>query len=147
MMIPRRLTISFIFYTYFIGTSIAQWSPSGGISGVAVTKDCSMTDGEIALVVSDSIYYCPSQAKIADDQVPDSSHFYLVQAYGQLAIHKRSLKLADCWAAHQLAAAPNGPHYVRQWIRHWRAYGTWKAVHGSREQRIANVRGCCACGV
>lgn len=136
-----------IIYTSFIGASVAQWSPFGEVVDVTVTNNCSMTEGEIALVVSDGIFYCPSRAAIADTQVSDASHFYLVQAYGQLAIHKRSTKLADCWAAHQLAAAPNGRHYVRQWIRHWRAYGTWKAAYGSPEQRIANVRSCCACGV
>jgi hypothetical protein len=147
MMILRCLTAACITYAALSGPSLAQWSPFGEVLDVTVTNNCSMTVGEIALVVSDGIFYCPSRAKLADDQISDASHFYLVQAYGQLAIHKRSMKLADCWAAHQLAATPNGRHYVRQWIRHWQAYGTWKAGYGSPEQRIANVRSCCACGV
>jgi len=147
MNIPRCLTAACILYTGLSGTSIAQWSPFGEVLDVTVTNNCAMTGGEIALVVSDGIFYCPSRASLTDDQIRDASHFYLVQAYGQLAIHKRSMKLADCWAAHQLATAPNGRHYVRQWIRHWQAYGTSNAIYGSPEQRIANVRSCCACGI
>lgn len=146
MTIFRCLSAACVLYASLICTSKAQWSPFGEVLDVTVTNNCSGTGGEIALVVSDGIFYCPTRAKIADEQISDSSHFYLVQAYGQLAIHKRSNKLADCWAAHQLAAAPNGRHYIRQWIRHWRAYGTWKAGYGSPEQRIDNVRSCCACG-
>lgn len=147
MMILRCFTAACIFNIFFCDVSIAQWSPFGAVLDVSVTNNCSKTQGEIAQVVMDGIFYCPSRANIVNSQVQDASHFYLVQAYGQLAIHKRSMKLADCWAAHQLANAPKGPHYVRQWIQHWRDYGTWQVAYGSPAQRIANVRSCCGCGV
>lgn len=119
----------------------------GGLLDVPVIRDCSMTEGEIATVAPDGIYYCRSRAEAVDKQVADASHFYLVHAYGRLAINTNSKKLADCWAAHQLARAPNGPHYVKQWIQHWRTYGARKLSYGPTEQRIANVKSCCACGL
>ena len=84
---------------------------------------------------------------MVDSLIRDASHFYFVRAYGFLYIHRKSQKLADCWAAHALAGAPNGPHYVRQWMKHWRAFGRADQAYGTPEQRIANVRSCCACGV
>lgn len=96
---------------------------------------------------TDGIFVCRSRARVVDAQFADASHFYLVRAYGSLAIHKDSKKLADCWAAHRLAEAPNGPYYVKQWIRHWRTYGIRSSSFGTPEERIANVRSCCDCGV
>jgi hypothetical protein len=126
--------------------SLAQWRPTGGLLDVTLTNQCAMTGGEVASARPDGIFYCPSRAAAVDAQVADASHFYFVQAYGSLAIHTTSKKLADCWAAHALATTPNGPHYVKQWIKHWRIYGTPDLIYGAREQRISNVRSCCACG-
>ncbi|MGU3666244.1 hypothetical protein ACLBX9_18830 [Methylobacterium sp. A49B] len=139
----------FLLMPYLASTTIshAQWRPSGGLLDVAVTPKCSATGGKVALATQDGVYLCPSREAQINAQVADASHFYLVHAYGHLAIHNTSDKLADCWAAHTLAAAPRGPHFVRQWIKHWRAYGTTNPTFGTPEQRIANVRGCCACGV
>lgn len=114
---------------------------------VTVTNNCAATRGKVAAAAPDGLYYCPARASEVDAQVSDASHFYLIHEYGHLAIHRTSMKLADCWAAHRLATARNGPHYVRQWINHWRAYGMMDATYGTREERIANVRRCCACGV
>lgn len=128
-------------------SALAQWRPAGGILDVTVTNRCAMTAGKVASAKSNRIFFCPSRAAQVDGQVPDASHFYLVHEYGLLAVHTTSEKLADCWAAHTLAAAPNGRHYVRQWIKHWRTYGRTSFTYGSPEQRISNVRSCCACGV
>ncbi|MCJ2097300.1 hypothetical protein [Methylobacterium sp. E-046] len=111
------------------------------------TINCAATGGTVATVAPDGIYICPARAALVDSQVSDASHFYIVHEYGSLALHKRTKKLADCWAAHALAVAPNSPHYVRQWIKHWRAFGTTDPVYGTPEARIANVRSCCACGI
>lgn len=143
----RYCCASLVIYGSLVGTSNSQWSPHGGLLDVPVTNDCSITGGEIALARPDGIFLCPSRARAIDEQIADASHFYLVHAYGSLAIHKASKKLADCWAAHQLADTPNGPYYVKQWIRHWRTYGVSSSTYGTPEQRIANVRSCCACGV
>lgn len=96
--------------------SVAQWRPTGGLLDVTMTNQSAMTGGEVASARPDGIFYCPSRAAAVDAQVADASHFYFVQAYGSLAIHITSKKLADCWAAHALATTPNGPHYVKQWI-------------------------------
>ena len=143
----RLSMASFIAFALLISPARSQWNPVGGLLDVPVTRDCSLTEGEIALAAPDGIFYCPSRARTADAQVADASHFYLVHAYGRLAIHTSSNKLADCWAAHQLAQAPNGRYYVKQWIQHWRTYGTRNLSYGPTEQRIANVRSCCACGL
>ncbi len=147
MAILRPLIFSLILYASLTEPSNSQWSPFGRVLDVTITNDCVKTLGEIALAKPDGIFYCPVRAQVIDAQVEDASHFYLVQAYGQLAIHNSSRKLADCWAAHQLARAPNGRHYIEQWIRHWKTYGVWNATYGRPEQRIANVRSCCACGI
>ena len=127
--------------------SLSQWKPEGSLLDIARVNNCSATGGRIAVVKPDAIYYCPARASLIDTQVRDASHFYFVHAYGFLYIHRRSQKLADCWAAHALAGAPNGPHYVRQWMKHWQAFGRTDQTYGTPEQRIANVRSCCACGV
>ncbi|MBP1180357.1 hypothetical protein [Methylobacterium sp. PvR107] len=145
-----RKTILFVaIVTNYAGVtlpSLAQWRPTGGLLNVARTNQCSMTGGEVASARPDGIFFCPSRAAAVDAQVADASHFYFVQAYGSLAIHTTSKKLADCWAAHALATTPHGPHYVKQWIKHWRIYGNPDLIHGEREERISNVRRCCACG-
>ncbi|MCJ2092508.1 hypothetical protein MKK67_08350 [Methylobacterium sp. J-072] len=125
----------------------AQWSPIGGLLNVPVTRDCSETAGNIASAKTDSLFLCPARAEIVDSQVNDASHFYIVHEYGLLAIRTTSDRLADCWAAHQLAGAPNGRHYVKQWITHWTSYGVTRPNFGTPAQRIANVRACCACGI
>jgi hypothetical protein len=125
----------------------AQWSPVGGLLNVPVTKNCTITSGNVASAKTDGLFLCPSRADLVDSQVKDASHFYVVHEYGLLAIRTNSDKLADCWAAHQLARAPNGRHYVKQWITHWSNYGMTHPTLGTPAQRIANVRACCACGI
>jgi hypothetical protein len=149
-MAMRSAVFIFSFCALFlahIAPSLAQWTPSGALIDVILISSCSSTGGKVALVTQDGISVCPSRASQVDAQIADASHFYLVHAYGHLAVGKTSEKLADCWAAHRLADAPRGPHYVRQWIKHWRAYGTTDSTFGTPEQRIANVRSCCACGL
>ncbi|MCJ2058556.1 hypothetical protein MKL09_18635 [Methylobacterium sp. J-048] len=114
---------------------------------VPVTNDCHQTLGDVALAKPDGLFLCPTRADLIDSQVKDASHFYVVREYGLLAIRKNSDRLADCWAAHQLAGAPKGRHYLKQWIIHWTNYGTTRPSIGTPAQRIANVRACCACGI
>ena len=73
---------------------------------VAVTQNCTLTSGNIATATRDGMFLCPARAELVDSQVKDASHFYVVHEYGLLAIRTNSDKLADCWAAHQLARAP-----------------------------------------
>lgn len=143
----RHIMLFFVLYTINTNISYAQWSPFGGLINIPVMNNCEATKGEVATSKTDIIFYCPSRADLIDAQVPDASHFYFVQAYGSLAIHTTSKKLTDCWAAHQLARAPNGPHYIKQWMQHWRSYGDKNLSYGTPEQRVANVRNCCACGL
>ena len=146
MITQINIRVAAIFYAISTTASFSQWKPAGFLLSVPVTYGCSMTSGMVAALSSGTLYYCPSRAAQIDAQMQDASHFYLVHEYGLLAIQTPSRKLADCWAAHKLAATPRGPHYVRQWIRHWRAYGTSDPTYGSPEERISNVRNCCACG-
>jgi hypothetical protein len=114
---------------------------------VSVTQSCTETSGSIATSKSDGLFLCPARINLVESQIKGASHFYIVHAYGLLAIRKNSERLADCWAAHQLANAPNGPHYIKQWITHWTNYGVTQSTFGTPAQRIANVRSCCACGI
>ena len=125
----------------------AQWSPAGSLLNVPVTRNCNQTSGAAAFAKPDGLFLCPAQANLIDAQVKDASHFYVVHEYGLLAIQTTSDRLADCWAAHQLAGAPNGQHYIKQWITHWTYYGVTRPKFGTPAQRIANVRSCCACGI
>ncbi|TXM98650.1 hypothetical protein FV242_28070 [Methylobacterium sp. WL64] len=129
------------------GPLLAQWSASGGLLNVSITKSCSETSGNIATSKSDGLFLCPTRISLVESQVKGASHFYIVHAYGLLAIRNNSERLADCWAAHQLANAPNGLHYIKQWITHWSNYGVTQSTFGTPAQRIANVRSCCACGI
>ncbi|MDP4004247.1 hypothetical protein [Methylobacterium sp. NEAU K] len=145
----RAFLFFLIFYmlAFTDGNARAQWNPSGSLLDISVIKNCSETGGNIAAARSDGLFLCPRRAELVNSQVPDASHFYIVHEYGLLAIRIASDRLADCWAAHQLKRAPNGAHYIKQWITHWKNYGTVRPSYGTPEQRIANVRACCACGV
>lgn len=105
-----------------------------------------MTNGRVATARSEGMFYCPARASEINSEISDASHFYIAHEYGLLATHSGSKKLADCWAAHKLAASPKGVYYIKQWIKHWRTYGKTDAAYGAPEQRISNVRSCCACG-
>jgi hypothetical protein len=133
----------------YVGSSteiLAQWVPVGGLLDVPVIQNCTLTQGRVAVAKPDGVFLCKAKVAEVEAQTADASHFFIVHEYGHLAIRTTSGKLADCWAAHRLAEAPNGPHYVKQWIKHWRIYGTPDPSFGSREQRINDVRSCCACG-
>jgi hypothetical protein len=146
MPICRSLIISAILYAISISPSLSQWRPTGELLTVSSKNRCEKTAGRVAAINDGILYFCPARAAEVDAQVSDASHFYIVHEYGHLAIHTTSTKLADCWAAHKLASAPKGPHYIRRWIKHWRIYGTADAAYGTAEERISNVRSCCACG-
>lgn len=126
--------------------SNAQWLPTGPLLSIPQTTDCSMTGGDIAVARPNGIFNCPSAAQMVNSLVPDAGHFYFVHEYGHLAIPTSSEPAADCWAAQQLSAAPNGPYYVKQWITFWSQHGQSHPNYGTQAQRIANVRACCACG-
>lgn len=135
-----------ISFAFFHSYAAAQWSPTGLLAEVPVLRNCDMTNGKVAVARTDGIFFCPSRASEINSEIPDASHFAVVHEYGMLAIHTTSGKLADCWAAHRLATASNGLHYIKQWIRYWRAHGRPDAIYGSPEERISNIRSCCACG-
>lgn len=145
----KRFYLPACFFIFgFTGSAAhAQWSPIGSLLDVPVTQNCSITGGNIALARTDGMFLCSRRSELVNAQVPDASHFYMVHEYGLLAIHTNSHRLADCWAAHQLKTAHNGTYYVKQWITHWKNYGTALANFGTPEQRISNVRACCGCGV
>lgn len=126
--------------------SFAQWHPAGRLIDVKVINTCKMPDRQVAFLTPDGIFFCPERAADVDAQMSSASHFYLVHEYGRVAINTPSRKLADCWAARALAAAPNGPFYVKQWIKHWLIHGTSDPTYGTPEQRTSYVRSCCACG-
>ncbi|SFL29465.1 hypothetical protein SAMN05192568_10032 [Methylobacterium pseudosasicola] len=143
----RLFSITALAVLFYCAPAGAQWSPAGSLLNVPVTKDCNQTSGSVASAKPDGLFLCPTRAELIDSQVQDASHFYIVHEYGLLAIQTTSDRLADCWAAHQLAAARNGRHYIKQWIIHWTHYGTTRPSFGTPAQRIANVRSCCACGI
>ena len=143
----RLFTIITAALAFYCTPAAAQWSPVGGLLNVAVTHDCSQTSGNIASAKTEGLFLCRARADLVDSQVKDASHFYVVHEYGLLAIRTTSDRLADCWAAHQLADAHNGRYYLKQWITHWTNYGVTRPSYGTPTQRIANVRSCCACGI
>lgn len=140
-----RSMVGCFFLLLSAGNAVSQWQPTGQFLSIPVTQNCAATNGDIAVAGPQGIFFCQASANRINSIVPDSGHFYFVHEYGHFAVPQGGEPGADCWAARQLSASPNGVYYVRQWLSFWSVHGRAHPNYGSVAQRIANVRACCAC--
>jgi hypothetical protein len=74
---------------------------------------------------------------------PGAEHFYLVHEYGHVALATADEAAVDCWAARELAKAPNGERYLAASIRHFRRRGDEASRrYGTPVERAERIRSC-----
>ena len=127
------------------GTAEAQWKPRGALAAVPVIRECDETGGDIAVSRLDppTIYVCPRVIELARKSDPGVEHFFLVHEYGHIALQTGDETAADCWAARELAKAPNGERYLAAAIRHFRRRGEDPSRrYGTPLERAERIRSC-----
>ena len=127
------------------GAAEAQWKPRGPLAAVPVVRDCDETGGDIAVTRLEppTIYVCPRVVELARKSDPGVEHFYLVHEYGHVALQTSDEIAVDCWAARELAKAPNGERYLAAAIRHFRRRGEDPSRrYGTPTERAERIRAC-----
>lgn len=92
----------------------AQWVPKGSLAAVHVVDDCHETGGDVMVSRLDppTIYVCPSVIRRVRREHPGAEHFFYVHEFGHIALQTSDEAAADCWAAKELAQAPNGRRFL-----------------------------------
>ena len=127
------------------GAAHAQWRPTGTLAAVPVIGECDETGGDIAVSRLDppTIYVCRRVVELLRKADPGAEHFYLVHEYGHIALVTSDEAAADCWAARELARAPNGERYLAAAIRHFRRRGEDPSRrYGTPLERAERIRSC-----
>jgi len=125
--------------------AIAQRVPRGALATVPVVHDCDETGGDVAVSRLDppAVYVCDRVVRLIRAKDPGAEHFYFVHEFGHIALQTSSESAADCWAARELVAAPNGRRALRIAIAHFRSRGDEpSARYGSPRERAERVRSC-----
>ena len=126
--------------------AFAQWVPSGALGSVKVIPDCARTAGDIAVARPGPppiIFYCSPRAAETEAKHPGAEHFYYVHEFGHIANPNGSESDADCWAARQLASAPDGERYLRAAIKHFQSRGTeFHPAYGTALDRAERIQRC-----
>ena len=123
----------------------AQWVPRGALAAVPVVKDCNETGGDVAVSRLDppTVYLCPLVMALVRKKNPGAEHFYFVHEFGHVALVTTDEAAADCWAARELAKAPNGRRYLAAAIAHFRQRGDeYSPRYGTPSGRAEQIRGC-----
>ncbi|MCE9658183.1 MAG: hypothetical protein K8R60_06450 [Burkholderiales bacterium] len=142
---PRACLTTLAFLAVAAGNAHAQWRPTGALAAVPVIRECDETGGDIAVSRLDppTIYVCPRVVELARKSDPGVEHFYLVHEYGHIALATADEAAADCWAARELAKAPNGERYLSAAIRHFRRRGDEASRrYGTPVERAERLRSC-----
>jgi hypothetical protein len=127
------------------GPAEAQWRPRGALAAVPVIRECDETGGDIAVTRLEppTIYVCPRVIELARKADPGVEHFFLVHEYGHIVLQSGDEAAADCWAARELAKAPNGERYLVAAIRHFRRRGDDASRrYGTPIERAERIRAC-----
>ena len=123
----------------------AQWVPTGTLAAVPVVQDCNETGGDVAVSRLDppTIYLCQRVANLVRKKNPGAEHFYFVHEFGHVAQGTSDEAAADCWAARELAKAPNGRRFLTAAIEHFRQRGSdYSPRYGSPAERAERIRSC-----
>ncbi len=123
----------------------AQWVPTGALAAVPVVQDCNETGGDVAVSRLDppTVYLCKTVVRLIRKKNPGAEHFYFVHEFGHIALATSNEAAADCWAARELAVAPNGGRYLRIAIEHFRQRpGEPSARYGTPGERAERIRRC-----
>ena len=122
-----------------------QWVPSGPLASVLVVQDCTQTAGDVAVSRLDppTVYLCQTVVRLVRQKDPGAEHFYFVHEFGHIALQTSDEAAADCWAAGELANAPNGERYLRAAIEHFRRRPDRQSRrYGTPAERAERIRDC-----
>lgn len=124
----------------------AQWTPTGALARVPVIENCTATGGDIAVFRKPNgvptIFYCQAVANVINAEFPQAGRFYYVHEFAHAAgiLNEDD---ADCWAARQLASAPNGPIILRSVIAHFKSRGSESHPgYSTASDRADNIARC-----
>ena len=123
----------------------AQWAPSGPLAAGPVVQDCTQTGGDVAVSRLDppTVYLCRTVVRLVRQKDPGAEHFYFVHEFGHIALQTSDEAAADCWAAGELANAPNGERYLRAAIDHFlRRPDQSSRRYGTPAERAERIRSC-----
>ena len=123
----------------------AQWVPRGPLAAVPVVQDCTETGGDVAVSRLDppTVYLCQSVVRLIRRKNPGAEHFYFVHEFGHVALGTSDEAAADCWAARELAKAPNGSRYLNAAIAHFRQRPNERSPrYGTPAERAERIRSC-----
>jgi|SRR5579862_79957 len=144
-----RLVKMQVAITFAAAFGCAQWVPKGRLARVPVIENCRVTNGDIAVTRQQPngepvIYYCQAVANRINAQFPEAGRFYFVHEFAH-ASGILNEDAADCWAAEQLANAPNGQAILESAIAHFQSRGSeWHPGYSTASQRAANIARCAA---
>ena len=133
-----------LFFLPAIGAH-AQWVPSGALAAVPVVRDCTETGGDVAVSRLDpaTVYLCQNVMNLVRKKNPGAEHFYFVHEFGHVAQATADEAAADCWAARELARAPNGSRYLNAAIEHFRQRpNEYSPRYGTPTGRAERIRAC-----
>lgn len=147
---PSKALASIAVLLLSVSSGSAQWAPSGSLAKVPVIENCSATAGDIAVFRKPNgapvIYYCQAVADRINARFPDAGRFYYVHEFAH-ASGILNEDEADCWAARQLASAPNGRIILRAAIAHFRSRGSESHPgYSTAEERANNIARCARLG-
>lgn len=128
-----------------LGEAHAQWVPRGALAAVPIVHGCDETGGDVAVSRLDppAVYVCDRVVRLIRTKDPGAERFYLVHEFGHVALQTSSESAADCWAARELVAVPNGSRTLRIAIAHFRSRGGEpSARYGSPRQRAERIQSC-----
>ena len=127
-------------------SGVAQWTPTGQLAQVPVIENCAVTAGDIAVFRKPNgvptIFYCQAVANAINARFPEAGRFYYVHEFAHAAgiLDEDG---ADCWAARQLASAPNGTVILRSAIAQFRSRGSESHPgYSTAAQRADNIKRC-----
>ena len=123
----------------------AQWVPKGALAAVPVVQDCDETGGDVAVSRLDppAVYLCPIVVKLIRKKNPGAEHFFFVHEFGHVAQDTSNEAAADCWAAKELAKAPNGSRYLIAVIELLQQRpNEYSPRYGTPSERAERIRSC-----
>lgn len=141
---PRSLALAFAVVVAAGSPSAAQWTPTGLLGGVPLSDDCARSAGAPAYAAEGpQIFTCASAVDAIESEINRASAFFLVHEYGHIANEGGTESQADCWAATELGANPDGVLYIDAAARWLEARGEEFAERsGTASERAARIRAC-----
>jgi hypothetical protein len=130
------------------GGASAQWEPTEWLAQVPVIENCRMTGGDVAVArPGPRIFFCQRMVNRINSQYPGFGHFAYVHEFGHVAQATSDERQADCWAAQQLANAPDGERFIQAAVRNFmdRAHEC-RPRYGCMGDRARHVMACARSG-